>query len=111
MPLWLRFVSATLDPFVGQTAKQAAVPALKLLLDPEFEHVSGAMFLCTRRFARILPRVYVTDPSHGARLWQLSENLTRIKNGAEAFPEYVIPEICSPATEASTSHTAIERAP
>ena len=82
MPLWLKAVSAVLDPFMGQTAKQAAVPALKLLLDSEFEHVSGAMFLCTRRFARILPRTYVADPSHGARLWQLSEELARIQNEA-----------------------------
>ena len=86
MPLWLRLLSSTLDPFIGQTAKQAAAPALKLLLDSEFDHVSGAMFLCTRHFARIRPRVYVADTSHGARLWQLSEKLVRIQNEAKPFP-------------------------
>lgn len=78
MPFWLRTLSAVLDPLVGRSPQQAAEPALNVLLDPQFETLSGATFLCTRRFRQIIPRPYVADPLHGARLWQLSERLARI---------------------------------
>ncbi len=85
MPFWLRALAAALDPLIGHSPQRAAVPALKLLLDPQFETVTGAMFLYIRRFKEIAPRPYVADPLNGARLWQLSEKLARIQTASSLY--------------------------
>jgi NAD(P)-dependent dehydrogenase (short-subunit alcohol dehydrogenase family) len=84
MPMWLRAFAAILDPLIGQTARKAAEPALSVLLDPEFQNVTGAMFLDIRRFVRIVPRRYVADPLQGRRLWEISEKLSGIQHVGEA---------------------------
>jgi NAD(P)-dependent dehydrogenase (short-subunit alcohol dehydrogenase family) len=78
MPWWLRLLPLVSDRFVGQTAEQASHPAAKLLLDPTFDDVSGALFISMRRFRQIEPRALVKDPVEGARLWRLSEKLSHV---------------------------------
>jgi NAD(P)-dependent dehydrogenase (short-subunit alcohol dehydrogenase family) len=75
-PWWMRVVVPLLgDPLLGQTPGQAAEPALRLLLDKEFEGVTGALFLKIKRFKPLEPAPCLTDPDIGTRLWELSENM------------------------------------
>ena len=85
-PLWLRLLAASLGPFLGQSAFQAANPALELMLDPQYRNVSAGMFSYIRKLKRIEPRAYVADRQVGARLWQLSYALSDGHFAAEPFP-------------------------
>src|SRR5262249_20396525 len=76
-PIWMKWlVPLVFDPLLRQTPSQATDPALQLLLSPEFEGVSGALFLKIKKFKRIEPGARVTDPERGRKLWSLSEQLT-----------------------------------
>ena len=62
-------------PLLGQTPQEAAQPVLRLLLDEEFEGVTGALFLKIKTFKRVAPGDRLLDPAQGRRLWELSERL------------------------------------
>jgi hypothetical protein len=63
-----------MDPLLGQTAEEAAQDVLGLVSGPEFEGISGGLFLKIRKFKRILIRADA-DRNDGARLWGLSEKI------------------------------------
>jgi len=74
-PLWMKWlVPLAMDPLLAQTAKEAADPALRLLLSQEFEGITGALFLKIRKFRRIEPGT-AEDPETGSRLWDLGLRL------------------------------------
>jgi hypothetical protein len=68
-------VPLLVDPLLGMSREDAADAALKLLLAPEFEGLSGALFMKIRKFQRVRSTARVTDPEEGRRLWELSERL------------------------------------
>src|SRR5215470_14056374 len=75
-PWWLKFlVPLLLDPLLGQSREEAAGAALRLLLAPEFEGLSGALFSKIRKFKRVRPAARALTPDEGRRLWKLSERL------------------------------------
>jgi NAD(P)-dependent dehydrogenase (short-subunit alcohol dehydrogenase family) len=75
-PWWMRLlVPLLLDPLLGQSSEEAADAALRLLLAPEFEGVSGALFAKIRKFKRVSATAQMLDRDEGKRLWQLSERL------------------------------------
>src|SRR5262249_49970786 len=75
-PPWMKLlVPLLMDPLFGQTPEEAAAPALKLLLDTEFEDVSGALFLKIKRFRQIQRLGGADEPQIGQRLFDLSEQL------------------------------------
>jgi NAD(P)-dependent dehydrogenase (short-subunit alcohol dehydrogenase family) len=77
VPWWMKvLVPLVMDPLLGQTAKEAAESALRLLLAGEYEGVTGALFLKIRKFKQIAPAAGVTDPAVRGRLWELSERLS-----------------------------------
>ena len=82
-PWWMKLlVPLILDPLVGQTPKEAAESALRLLLAEEYEGVTGALFLKIREFKRIALATGVSDPETGRRLWELSERLSATARGS-----------------------------
>jgi NAD(P)-dependent dehydrogenase (short-subunit alcohol dehydrogenase family) len=75
-PRWMRWLVPVLfDPILGQTPQEAAEPALRLLLSPEFEGVTGALFLKVKKFKRIAPVATARDARIGSQLWELGERL------------------------------------
>jgi len=75
-PAWMKLlVPLVLDPLLGQTPQEAAEPALRLLLSPEFEGVNGGLFLKVRKFKGIAVGPRELDLEHGQRLWKLSERM------------------------------------
>jgi hypothetical protein len=86
-PLWMKIlVPMVLDPLFGDTAQEVAKCALSLLLDKQFEGLSGALFLKINQFQPIKPTNAVTDPETGLRLFALSERLVaEATHGAPSF--------------------------
>jgi NAD(P)-dependent dehydrogenase (short-subunit alcohol dehydrogenase family) len=75
-PWWMKFlVPLLLDPLLGQSREEAADAALRLLLAPEFEGLSGALFSKIRKFKQVRPTARALAPDEGSRLWELSERL------------------------------------
>jgi retinol dehydrogenase-12 len=75
-PRWMKvLVPLLFDPLLGQTPQEAAESALNLLLSPEHEGKSGALFLKIKTFRQIVPAARTVDPCEGRRLWELSERL------------------------------------
>jgi NAD(P)-dependent dehydrogenase (short-subunit alcohol dehydrogenase family) len=75
-PSWMKLVvPLVFDPLLKQTPREAADPALKLLLEPEFEGVTGALFSRTKRFKPVAPTAHALDREEGRRLWEPSERL------------------------------------
>lgn len=75
-PMWMKIVvPLVMDPLLGMTPAEAAAPALRLLLDREYEGESGALFLRIRRFIPIEPSPGTRNPDVGRCLWQLSERM------------------------------------
>lgn len=73
-PWWMKIlVPVIFDPLLGQTPQEAAGSTLRLLLDEEFENVSGGLFLKIRKFKRISPSVRAAAADTGSRLWDLGE--------------------------------------
>jgi NAD(P)-dependent dehydrogenase (short-subunit alcohol dehydrogenase family) len=85
-PLWMKLlVPVLVDPFLSSSTGQIAASAQRLLLGPEFEGVTGALFRHIRRFKRLQPGLYTGDPDRGRRLWELSEQLSaRARSGSRA---------------------------
>jgi NAD(P)-dependent dehydrogenase (short-subunit alcohol dehydrogenase family) len=75
-PLWMKIaVPLLIDPFLTVRPDVIAMSAERLLLVPEFEGRSGAIFRQIKRM-KAAPRGRRThDPLEGQRLWELSERL------------------------------------
>ncbi|HTL59918.1 MAG TPA: hypothetical protein VL361_29875, partial [Candidatus Limnocylindrales bacterium] len=75
-PLWMKIlVPIIFDPLLRQTPRDVAGSVLSLLLDNQFEGVSGGLFLKIKRFKRIEPGSAATDSETGRRLFELSERM------------------------------------
>jgi len=75
-PLWMKIVvPVLLDWFLARTPRRVAEEALRMLLSPEFEKTSGALFLFIRRFKRLATGPRTSDPTEGHRLWEISERI------------------------------------
>lgn len=76
-PGWMKvLVPLVMDPFFALSPHDVARQGLRLLLEPEFEGVTGGLFRFIRRFKAIgLPQT-IRDPHMRRHLWQLSERLT-----------------------------------
>ena len=75
-PLWMKLVVPLLfDVFLSRLPEQVAASALRLLLDPKFEGVTGALFLHIRRFKSLSPARRTGDPAQGQKLWDFSQRL------------------------------------
>jgi retinol dehydrogenase-14 len=85
-PLWMKLiVPVIIDPFLSSSTRQIAASAQRLLLGPEFEGVSGALFRHIKRFKRLQPGSRNGNPDRGRRLWRLSEQLSaRARSGSRA---------------------------
>jgi NAD(P)-dependent dehydrogenase (short-subunit alcohol dehydrogenase family) len=78
MPLWMKvMVRLVVGPLIAHTPDVPAATALKLLLAPEFEGESAALFSLVGKFTRLAPSPNVQNPEEGKRLWALSETLVQ----------------------------------
>jgi NAD(P)-dependent dehydrogenase (short-subunit alcohol dehydrogenase family) len=76
-PAWMKWlVPLVMDPLFALPAEQVAARALQLLVAPEFESVTGALFTCIRRFKAIDIPLSIREEEMRRRLWELSERLT-----------------------------------
>ena len=82
-PSWMKvIVPLVMDPLFALSPHEVAREGLRLLLEPEFEGVTGRLFTFIRRFQAIeLPRT-IRDQHIRRHLWQLSERLTSGLPGA-----------------------------
>jgi NAD(P)-dependent dehydrogenase (short-subunit alcohol dehydrogenase family) len=77
-PSWMKLlVPLVIDPLLSQPVEAVAASARRLLLGPEFEGATGAMFRHIKRFTRLQPGRRTGDPEQGRHLWKLSEKLIR----------------------------------
>jgi NAD(P)-dependent dehydrogenase (short-subunit alcohol dehydrogenase family) len=84
-PIWMKLlVPLIIDPFLSQTPEQIATSARRLLLGPEFEGVTGALFRHVKRFKEMQPGLRTSDPAEGRRLWALSKRLVAKATKAQA---------------------------
>ena len=63
-----------IDPLIGQL-EQAAVTALELLLNKEYEYISGALYLKIRRLKRIFLSSRDLQKSLHIKMWEFSEQI------------------------------------
>jgi len=64
-----------LDPFLAVSHDVIAASAESLLLGPEFEGKSGAIFTQIKRMKATPAGPRTHDPQEGRRLWEFSEKL------------------------------------
>jgi hypothetical protein len=57
---------------------RARAPRVRLLFDPEFEGLSGALFLQVRKFKRLELDSILRDPRIGEMLWELGERMSAL---------------------------------
>ena len=75
-PRWMKVVVPLLfDLFLSRSPQQIAGAARRLLVGPEFEGETGALFLFIRHFGKIPAGRRASDPALGRRLWEFSEKL------------------------------------
>jgi len=75
-PMWMKIaVPLLLDPFLAVSPDVIAASADRLLLGPEFEGKSGAIFTQIKRMKATPPGRRTHDPQEGRRLWEFSERL------------------------------------
>ena len=75
-PLWMKLlVPLLIDPLLAQAREEVAETVLSLLRSPEFEGVTGALFLKIRKFRKIETNSRALGPDNRKRLWELSERL------------------------------------
>ena len=75
-PWWMKvLVTLLFDPLLGQTPEQIAEPAMRLLVSPEFEGMTGLLFTQIKRFKAVGPSARSLDPREGQRFWEFSERL------------------------------------
>jgi NAD(P)-dependent dehydrogenase (short-subunit alcohol dehydrogenase family) len=78
-PWWMKLlVPLILDPLLAQSPQEAADAALRLLLAPDYEGTTGALFLKIRKFRQLIPARHMLDPGAGRRLWELSQRLSSL---------------------------------
>lgn len=87
-PTWMKLlVPLLMDPFLSRSPEEVAASTRRLLLGPEFEGVTGAMFRHVRRFKELQPGPRTGDPEQGQRLWNLSEQMIRKARASVHMPE------------------------
>ncbi len=75
-PRWMQLlVPLVFDPLLGQTPREAAESALRLLLAEDLEGVTGALFSKIRNLKQVVPPARARDPEEARLLWELSERL------------------------------------
>jgi len=75
-PAWMKWlVPLVMDPFLALSPQRVATEALRLLIDLEFEGLTGALFQFIRTFRAIDVPMTVRDPHLRQRLWDFSEQL------------------------------------
>jgi NAD(P)-dependent dehydrogenase (short-subunit alcohol dehydrogenase family) len=75
-PLWMKLaVPLLVDPFLSSSPQQIAASARRLLLDPDFEGVTGALFRHIKSFKKLEPGSRTGDPAQGRKLWNFSEQI------------------------------------
>jgi NAD(P)-dependent dehydrogenase (short-subunit alcohol dehydrogenase family) len=83
-PAWMKLlVPLVIDPLLSQPVEAVAASAQRLLLEPEFEGVTGAMFRHIKRFREFQPGRRTADPEQGRHLWDLSAQLIRKARGVD----------------------------
>jgi NAD(P)-dependent dehydrogenase (short-subunit alcohol dehydrogenase family) len=83
-PWFMKMLTPLVDPFLAMSVEKAADAALRLLLSPDFEGVTGALILMIKKFKRLNPLPGTTDPIVGRKLWELSELLSASTERATA---------------------------
>lgn len=74
-PAWMKLVvPLIMDPLFARSAQEVAADALRLLLGPEFETVTGGLFRLIQTFKAIPVPPAIKDAQMRRRLWQLSEH-------------------------------------
>jgi hypothetical protein len=87
-PLWMKLaVPLLFDAFLSRSPEQIAASARRLLLGPEFEGVTGALFLHIRCFKSLPPGQRAGDPAQGRQLWDFSKQLVAQARAAGAPKE------------------------
>jgi len=75
-PRWMKWlVPLIMDPLFAVSPEEVAREGLRLLLGPEFEGVTGGLFMFIRRFKAIGIPQTIRDPQMRSQLWQVSERL------------------------------------
>ena len=86
-PMWMKWLVPLLaDPLLGQTPREAANAALRLLLSAEFEGVTGALFLKIKKFKRLPAAPDEKHSETATQLWRLSECLATAASVKAPFP-------------------------
>jgi NAD(P)-dependent dehydrogenase (short-subunit alcohol dehydrogenase family) len=83
-PLWMKLFVPLLDPFLSSTPKEIAASAQRLLLGPEFEGVTGALFRHIKLFKALQPGPRTSDPAQGRELWDFTKQLVAQARAASA---------------------------
>lgn len=86
-PLWMKLVVPLLDPFLSSSPEEIAASAQRLLLGPEFEGVTGALFRHIKLFKKRQPGVRTGDPARGKHLWDFSSQLSARARAATGSTE------------------------
>lgn len=75
-PPWMKvLVPLLFDLFLSRSPQEIAGAARRLLVGPEFEGETGALFVFIRRFAKVPAGRRESDPALGRKLWEFSERL------------------------------------
>jgi NAD(P)-dependent dehydrogenase (short-subunit alcohol dehydrogenase family) len=75
-PWWMKLlVPLLMDPFIGQTPREAASSALQLLLSEDYEEVTGSLFVKIRELRKVMLSTDALDRGDPQRLWRLTEQL------------------------------------
>jgi NAD(P)-dependent dehydrogenase (short-subunit alcohol dehydrogenase family) len=84
-PLWMKLLVPLLfDPLLACSPQQIAASARRLLLDPEFEGVTGAFYRHIKRFKSLAPGRRTNDAAQGRLLWDFSQRLIAGARAAKA---------------------------
>jgi retinol dehydrogenase 12 len=83
-PVWMKLlVPLVIDPLLSQPLEEIAASAQRLLLGPEFEGATGAVFRHIKHFKELQAGPRTSDPAEGQRLWNLSQQLADSVRAAE----------------------------
>jgi len=81
-PTWMKLaVPLIMDPLFALSTNQVAAESLRLLVGPEYEDTSGALFSLIRKFKPIRVPPSVEDRNERRKLWLLSERLCASATG------------------------------
>jgi NAD(P)-dependent dehydrogenase (short-subunit alcohol dehydrogenase family) len=75
-PLWMRIAVPLLaDPLLGQAPETVARYSARLLVDTEFEGVTGELFKMIKRFKRLPSQNSSRNREEAKKLWRVSQQL------------------------------------